>query len=272
MLGKPVAERLLKDGFTVSVLTRDPERATNKLGNGYAIFKGDVMDPESIHSAMETCDGVHINLSSSSFRELKEVEYPGTLNVIQAAKQNNLKRITIITGAGVCKENTWSKMIGIKYKIEKEVLASGIPYTIFAPTHFMDSIPKYIKGDQAMIIGKQPAKIHWVAAYDYAKIVSRAYQGKESENKKLWIMGPEAYTMEEAFKIYCTKKCKNISVSRIPLTMMYFMAAISFNSKLKYVASLMRYFNKMGEMGDPSETNELLWKPEITLEKWMETV
>lgn len=269
MLGKPVTFQLHKDGFKVRVLARDPERAKNKLGVGFEIVKGDVTYPDSIAEAMEGCDCVHINLGSSTFRELNEIEYQGSLNVIRAAVTKQLKRISIITGAGVREENCWAPMVKVRYQVEQEIISCGIPYTIFAPTHFMESIPKYIKSDRAMIIGKQPHKIHWVAASDYAKMVSRAFQRKDAENKKFWIMGPEAFTMEEAFTRYCNVKCPNITISRIPLTMLYFMATISLRSNLKYLVKMMSYFNKAGETGDPQEANELLGKPLTTLEMWL---
>ncbi|KPK84017.1 MAG: hypothetical protein AMS27_11140 [Bacteroides sp. SM23_62_1] len=269
MLGKPVSLQLHTDGFKVKVLARDPERAKNKLGNGFEIVAGNVTDPGSLMSAMDDCDCVHINLSSSTFKELHDVEYRGSLNIIRAAVSKQLKRLTIITGAGVRKENTWAPMIRTRYHIEKEIISSGVPYTIFAPTHFMESIPKYIKGDRALIFGRQPHKIHWVAAADYAKMVSHAFQRKDTENKKFWIMGPEAFTMEEAITMYCKVKCPGISISRIPLSMMGFMATITFKSQFKYVVKTMKYFNKAGETGDPQEANELLGKPITTMSMWL---
>ena len=39
---------------------------------------------------------------------------------------------------------------------------------------------------------------------------------------------------------------------------------------LGFFAEMMAYFEKVGEMGDPTEANQLLDAPTITLDAWIE--
>ncbi len=48
------------------------------------------------------------------------------------------------------------------------------------------------------------------------------------------------------------------------------MADSTGNDMLKFFAELMAYFDEVGEMGDPTEANQLLGAPEITLDEWIE--
>jgi predicted membrane GTPase involved in stress response len=41
------------------------------------------------------------------------------------------------------------------------------------------------------------------------------------------------------------------------------------NQMLGYFAELMAYFEKVGEMGDPAEANQLLGAPATTLDDWL---
>jgi nucleoside-diphosphate-sugar epimerase len=41
------------------------------------------------------------------------------------------------------------------------------------------------------------------------------------------------------------------------------------NQMLKFASDLMAYFDKIGEMGDPTEANQLLGGPTITLDEWI---
>ncbi|MEJ2204665.1 MAG: hypothetical protein P8170_11180 [Gemmatimonadota bacterium] len=40
--------------------------------------------------------------------------------------------------------------------------------------------------------------------------------------------------------------------------------------RLRFAAGLMAYFDRVGELGDPSEANELLGPPTTTLEEWIQ--
>ena len=117
-------------------------------------------------------DGIHINLSSMNYDQLRKIEVEGTNNVIEIAKSGAIQKITIISGVGVHQRNAWSRFIREKVKIDEAIKNSGIPYTIFHCTHFMESIRQYVRNGKITVIGKQPQKWGWTAAEDYAKMVS----------------------------------------------------------------------------------------------------
>lgn len=62
MLGKPVAKSLKAAGFEVRVFTRSEAAARQQLGDGFEFAQGDLANPEKLASAMQGCEGVHINL------------------------------------------------------------------------------------------------------------------------------------------------------------------------------------------------------------------
>lgn len=41
------------------------------------------------------------------------------------------------------------------------------------------------------------------------------------------------------------------------------------NDQLKFFAELMAYFDKVGELGDPTEANRILGAPTTTLDAWI---
>ena len=267
--GKPVARKLQKDGFIVRIYSRDIIRAREKLGDSFEYFQGDVLDLDALTRASKGCNGLHINLNSSTLREMQKVEFEGTLNCVRAGKANDLSRITLISGAGVRRDNLWSPTIKIKWRCEEEIRNSGIPYTIFAPTYFMNGLPAYIKGDRAMIMGKQTRKIRWLSVDDYAELVSKAYASQKAVNKKFLIYGPRSHSLEEALSLYCRKKFPDVSLYKTSLTTFRFMAKISRNSDLRYVASLMNSISKVDDSGDMSETELILGKPTTGLDEWV---
>ena len=269
LLGKPVAVQLKNDGFGIRVFTRNFERAKSAFGPDFKFFEGDVCDTGSLIAASSGCYGIHINLASSSFRELKNIEYAGMCNIIDAAIFNRVSKISWITGLGFTGQNSWSGFIKYKLLAEKELVKCGIPYSIFACTHFMDSIPMYKRLNRLFIIGNQIHKIHFVASEDYAKMVSKSFQTKKADNKKFEVLGPEAYTFEEAFNKYRSIINPSIHIVKLPLVLLKIWAYITFNGYLKLMSQLMHFIKRVPEKADTRPTKEILGNPEITYEMWL---
>lgn len=110
--------------------------------------------------------------------------------------------------------------------------------------------------------------MHWLAADDYAKMVSKAFQFPEAANKRFFVYGPEALTITEVLEKYCTIVHPEVKVSSVPIWLMSLIGKASFNAELQFIAELMRFFDKVGEGGNPAETNKLLGKPKTFLVRW----
>ncbi|NJN54347.1 MAG: NAD(P)H-binding protein [Anaerolineae bacterium] len=239
MLGEPVARQLQADGYTVRILSRDMEKARAKFGERFELVKGDVEQPDTIRSALAGCDGVHINLAGGpTAAAYDRIEHGGTATVAQAAAAAGVPHLTYLSGFSVNEANRKDNETNAKFLAETAVKASGVPYTIFRATWFMESLPLFVQNKRATVIGKQVAPLHWVAAQDYAQMVSNAYKTAEVVNKTLYIFGPEATSMTEAVKIYQTAVRPDVSFSTMPTWLLALMGSLSRDAKLKDIAQL----------------------------------
>ena len=121
------------------------------------------------------------------------------------------------------------------------------------------------------MIGKHPKPLHWFAADDLARMVSTAYQKEEAADERLFVHGPEAMTMKHALERYCQvfhPDGKPVSV--MPIWLAKVIGMLTHNDMLKFASSLMAYFDKVGELGDPTEANRILGAPTTTLDAWIE--
>jgi len=269
MLGEPVARQLEKDGYAVRILARNPEKAKAKLGDSFEFVMGDVEVPSSLEKAIEGCFGVHINLRGGPKAEdFDRIEHRGTVNVVDVSAKLGVQRITYLSGAAVFEENSWFPSAKAKLQAESAIRGSGVTYSIFCATHFMESLSLAIRGKRASVIGQQPHRLHWLAASDYAKMVSKSFRLPEAANKRFFVYGPEALTMTEALRKYCSIVHPGVKVSSVPIWLLSLIGRVSFNAELQFIAELMRFFEKVGEGGDPTEANRLLGTPTTTLEQW----
>ena len=265
MLGAPVARRLKADGYTVRIFTRNPGKARAEFGAEYEVAAGDVEDQPALLAALQGCQAVHISLDGGLDPDL---ERRGAENVARAAATAGLRHITLLSGTSVTQENCWYAGTKAKFEAEAAVRASGVPHTIFQATFFMETLPRFVRGARASILGSQPYPWHWVAADDYAGMVSRAYVTPAAANKTLHVFGPQAWTMRQALQIYCDIARPNAKIGAIPFWMASLVARMSRDKTLQAVLPFFRYSEKVAEEGDPAEANTLLGAPATTLEQW----
>jgi len=262
MLGIPVA-RKLKSGFNVRLLVRNMEKSKTIFGDDYEYVEGDLFNSDVLEKALHNCYGVHINLSG-------EIEQVATETIVGVAKNKDIQRISYISGTSVGKETIWFPLEKRKYNAEQAIISSGIAYTIFCPTWFMEVLPKYVKGNKAIVFGKQPNLYHFIAAEDYASMVLVAYQKKEAENKRFFIHGKGGFLFKEALELYIKENHPSIkSVKVMPYMLAKIIAFFARNKKLKEVAELMQFFEQVGEKGNPEEAYQILGTPDISFEKWI---
>ena len=264
MLGGPVAHRLRTDGFEVRLLARDPEKARAMDGDSFEIAAGDVTDLDSLERGLQGCEGAHISVGGP-------IDQLSAEHVAALAPRLGLQRITYISGATASEQNRWFPMTAQKLEAEKAISECGVPYTVFCPTWPLEQLPRFARGGQPLLVGDRPNPYHWFAADDLGRMVSAAYQLEEAADKRFFVHGPEAMTMKEALERYCRAfHPEAASVSVMPVDAARAVAKSTGNQMLGFFAELMAYFDQVGEMGDPSEANQLLGAPRTTLDAWIQ--
>jgi uncharacterized protein YbjT (DUF2867 family) len=272
MLGKPVTKELISAGFDVTVLVRDIEKATS-LFPGVKAVKGDVFDKSSLLVAMEGIDIVYINLSviQTSTKNSQQPEREGVDNIIAAAKEKGLKRLSYLSSLvknyqGMNGFRWWA--FEIKQSAVNKIKSSGIPYTIFYPSTFMETFPfQMIKGNKIMMLGHSLKPMWFIAASDYAKQVVLAMRQDGSASKEYNVQGPDAFTFDEAADVIMSHYPKgNLKVMKAPLGIVKFLGR--FMPRLQYGANICEALNKYPEKFESENTWRDLGRPTVTLKDY----
>lgn len=272
MLGLPVVEALLQASFEVTVMSTDVDNAQIKLPDSVPIIKGDVRDIDSLRKGFDGFEAVYLNLNSKLIPELYEsIEIGGTANAAMAARENDVKRIAIISGASSKGVEKGIIYLDARVKAERNLIESGVPYTIFRPSWFFESLPHFIQDGRAIILGKQPLKLGWLAATDYAAQVVKAFQTDEAANKCFYNLGPSKLTMMEALEKYCEELQPDLKPQSFSFMQAKMFSKMPGMEKLKIVIPFFEYFEKNDEDVDPTEANEILGANKTNLEQWIKT-
>jgi uncharacterized protein YbjT (DUF2867 family) len=272
MLGRPVTQQLLKSGFDLTLLSRNPAKA-KALFPTIPITEADVFDPISLLKALEHQEIVYISLGPSRKDRRTDFmpEREGINNIIEASKHLGLKRIVLLSSLvqnyeGMNGFNWW--IFDMKIKAVEAIKSSGIPYTIFYPSSFMESIPRdLIKGNKLMLTSGSVAPMWFIAGEDYGRQVARALSNAGNSNQEYSIQGPAAFDWEQAAKIIVANYKVPLKIMRAPIGLLKFFG--NFSKFLNYAAHICEALNKYPEKFESENTWQDLGKPEITLSEYI---
>lgn len=259
-IAKETIRALSKSGNTLRLFSRNIDKVDYPH---HEVIAGDVLNLTDLENAVKGCDAIHVTISTPD-------EVLAMQIIVAVAKKESVKRISYVSGATVTQKNSWFDMVGKKYKTEQVLKSSGIPYMIFRPTWFMESLPIMIQNGKANVMGKQPNKLRWISSKDFGSQLSNAYAMEETINKEFYSYGPERLTLNEALEHYIKVKHPDIKkVSNAPFGLLKFIGWITGNKELKNIIPMFEYFEKTQEEGDPKMTDGLLGKPKTTLKEWL---
>ncbi|GAB3964871.1 hypothetical protein GCM10028806_03090 [Spirosoma terrae] len=274
MLGKPVAEELIHAfGSSVRLIARDRLK-TQQLFPNTDVVAGDLQRIDSLVNALQGVDTVYLNLSiRQTEAEIDfHTEGQGLQHLIQAAKLTGVRRIAylssiIIRYQGMNGFRWW--VFAIKQQAIRLLKESGIPYSIFYPSCFMDSLNTTQRiGPFVLLVGQSAVRPWYVSARDYGKQVVRALQiAGDNQNQEYMIQGPEAVTQQEAAErfVRAYRKEKLFLLTTSPLLLKI---ARRFSAQANYGWHITEALNHYPEVFEADQTWSDLGKPETTVEQF----
>jgi len=138
--GRRIVSELIKANIPVRALVRNLEDAKQILPPEAELVLGDVLKPDSLQSAITDCTVV---LSATGARPSLDptgpyqVDYQGTKNLIELAKESNIEHFVMVSSLCVSRFfhplNLFWLVLYWKKQAEAELQKSGLTYTIVRP-------------------------------------------------------------------------------------------------------------------------------------------
>ena len=166
--------------------------------------------------------GIGRQSSKSTF---EEINLNLTKNVIKACKNAGIKKIIFISGLGVSKSNQSDYFVS-KYKAEREIMNSGLDYTIFRASYIIGktdyltkALSKQMKNGIIVIPGSGKYRVQPIFVLDVAKIILEAVLEKKFSKKILDLVGPQKIRFEDFVKLFT--KNTSVKIKKINLESAY---------------------------------------------------
>jgi uncharacterized protein YbjT (DUF2867 family) len=227
-VGTPVANQLLNDGFLVRALVRNANKARQLLGDQVELIIGEFTNKATLEKALAGVDGVNLSVpwqfEAEVIRDLT--------NILTTQGRKNV-HVTYISGATALPENRWYPMIDEKLKAEEFLTRSGVTYTIFRPSWFMDALALFVRDGRATIFGKQKQPYHFLSLSDFALAISKAYATQSTNNQTIVINGPKTMLMQDALQQYCDVIHPGVKAASMPIWFGKLLAMMMKSPELK---------------------------------------
>lgn len=270
MLGQPVAHELIWAGHQVCLIARDVVK-TKRLSLHAEVVPGDLRDKTSLVAALRGVDVVYLNLSIKQTERRTDfhTEAEGLVNLIDAARKAGVGRIGYLSSIimryqGMNDFDWW--VFRVKHEAVRLVKASGIPYSIFYPSNFMDSLNNTQRlGRFVLLVGRSGVQPWYVSAHDYGKQVARAFSQAIDQHQEYVIQGPEAMTQHTAAsRFVAAYETEKLSVLTTPPFLMQL--GRPFSAQADYGWHITNALNHYPEQFEADKTWTELGKPLTTIE------
>lgn len=274
LLGKPVTHALSGADFEITLMVRNIKLVKNLFPKA-KIIEGDLRNRADIEKAMQGQEAVFLSLSVKQTEKETDfhTESQGLDLIIDVAKSLNISRIAYLSSLvhlyqGMNGFDWW--VFRIKQEAVRKIKESGIAFTIFYPSAFMESIFYQSKqGSMIALGGKSHYPMYYVAAEDYARQVVNSLKVLTNESRDFVVQGLDAFTQDEAAKTFIKYyKKEKLRTMYAPMFVMKMMGFLS--QKFDYGYHIVEALNKYPEKFEAQETWNLLGKPSITLKDFAE--
>jgi uncharacterized protein YbjT (DUF2867 family) len=269
MLGIPVAIALLEAGFEVTALARNPASARRALPAAVSIVEADVRDEESLRRGLSGQDGVYLSLSVAPSQRKGDfhTEVQGLQHILAAAHEAGVARIAYLSAMvhDTATKSWW--VLDVWRQALARIKSSGIGYTIFYPTNFMETLAqRHSAGRLFVMLGRARFPNYWIAGSDFGRQVARSFALPQAANREYYIQGPEPMTYDGAAVRYARALRRSPFVVRVPIFAARLGGLVS--DQLNFNANIMDTVLSYPEEFKSAETWEDLGKPATTIEQF----
>jgi uncharacterized protein YbjT (DUF2867 family) len=211
-VGAEVVKQLVADAQPVRALVRDPQRAARALPGEVELFRGDLLDADSMAEALQGVERMFL-LSPPSERML-ELE-TSAIAAARAARVAHLVKLSVIN-ADPAARSFFEREHG---KAEEAVRASGLTFTFLRPNFFMQNALRLagtIKSQGAIYQPAADAAASYIDTRDIAAVAAKGLTTRGHEGRIYTLTGPEALTQAQLAEILSRAVGKPIRYVDVP--------------------------------------------------------
>ena len=265
--GGAVARNLTEQGFTVKVLTRNPNsiQSGNLKKMNIEVVKGDLNNADTYREYLKNVYGI---FSVQTFENGVEKEINQGITLATVAKEFGVKHFlySSVFGADL---NTGVAHMESKFKIENHIKQIGLPFTIIRPTSLFENflIPQVkkgiLKGKLVQAINRNTV-LQYIAAEDIGKAAVKIFQESERYLGKTIPLATEQLSTQEVADKFSEVLNKKIEYKKLPVLITRLFLGKNLYKMFKWMTEISSFQKEVVDL-----TNKEFPNP-LSLKTWIE--
>lgn len=210
-VGSHIVRRLAEDGQPVRALVRDRARADRegRLARlSVDLCEGDILQPDTLRAAARGVSAVVHTVAiaiEKGGRRYEEVNYQGTVNMVEAAKSAGVRRFLYLSQLGASAALPY-RFLASKGKAEDYVAGSGLDWTALRPSviwgpedEFANSFAKLLTLTPLIfpIVGDERTLFEPVWVEDVVSCIVQTLADPATIGRVYELGGPEVLSLEQ---------------------------------------------------------------------------
>jgi uncharacterized protein YbjT (DUF2867 family) len=231
-LGRQVVRHALDQGHQVRCLVRNLRKAAFLKEWGAELIKGDICDKDTLPPTLEGIDAVidAATARATDSLSIKEVDWQGKVNLIQAVKAAGIKRYIFFSILNA-EQYLNVPLMEIKHCTELFLAEADLDYTILRLSGFMQGlIAQYaipILDNQVVWITGESTPVAYMNTQDIAKFAIRALEVPATKKQTYAIVGSRAWEAYEIINLCEQLSGQEARISRAPLGLLRFLRRVT---------------------------------------------
>ncbi|CCG99964.1 NmrA family protein [Fibrella aestuarina BUZ 2] len=197
-LGSAVIQQLLKHvpASQIAAFVRDQTKADHLLNQGVTLRVGSYDDTTSLEAAMPGMDTVLLIAGTDEENRVRQHQ-----NVVDAARKAGVRRLAYTSRALSDPATLVNQLMNGHFQTEALIKASGLPYTLFQNSLYMDAIPQFLGGnaifERGINVPAGQGRVALALRSEMGEAIANALATPAEGNRTYRLTGSTAYSFED---------------------------------------------------------------------------
>ncbi|MDQ0634153.1 uncharacterized protein YbjT (DUF2867 family) [Arthrobacter pascens] len=267
-LGGKVVDELLKRGKSVRALVRSTTDASGLENKGVEIARGDMLDLDSLVTAMRGADAVITTAAgyTRGGKNAQDIDTVGNANLAEAARRTGIRRF-VLTSILTSDQTPHVPHFWHKKVAEDKLEQLGVPFIALRPGAFIDQVASMggnpVEKGRMMWPGKPSVPLTFVHTSDLAAYLAAAVDADAGDNERVDIGWDRPVSVIELAKLITASSGKRIKVRAVPSALTRLIGALAgrFSPIVQDMTAMFGWFDTGRYVANPRRQEQLFGPP-----------